>query len=546
MRNCLVWVYISVILLPLAEVTYSQSVYLPASDYGVYLFLDELASEGVIDLNSAVKPLDRRQIAISLTEAYNSRERLNGRQNDELSFYLRGYAVELSQLDGTAEVIQPGIIPSGRLSLLYNPASAVWRDSLFSFTFEPILGAEAGYNSEGRCLTWRNGARIYGSAGHWGYYAALRDNHQEPLLSLPVYLTRQSSGHIKGGTDWSEMTGGITWSWRWGTIGLLKESPVWGNNYAGANIFSGRAPSFMQAKLNIKPAPWLEMTYFYGWLNSMVVDSTRSYWVTNAYGTDYREVYHRKYIAASLFTITPFERLNISVGNSVVWSDPRISPYYLIPIFFYKSVDHGVNSGIDNSNSQMFIDISTRQIKHLHLYGTLFIDEMSTARFRTSDYNFFSWKGGIRAGNIKPLKNLWFTAECTFTYPLTYQHYVPVLTFENQGYNLGHYLRDNTREWYLALDYRPLRTMNIRLWYNRAERGEDFTSVGGSRVGLPYINPVVWKSERGGIDVSWQITGGIYLSAAFTASEVTGEDSWTPQWLWGRKNTIKGGLTWGF
>ena len=87
---------------------------------------------------------------------------------------------------------------------------------------------------------------------------------------------------------------------------------------------------------------------------------------------------------------------------------------------------------------------------------------------------------------------------------LTYQHYVPVLTFENQGYNLGHYLRDNTREWYLALDYRPLRTMNIRLWYNRAERGEDFTSVGGSRVGLPYINPVVWKSERGGIDVSWQ------------------------------------------
>lgn len=527
-----------------------QAVYTPSADYGIYHFLDELASEKIITLNSTVKPYTSRQIAKSLIAALKTSSSLNQRQKKELAFFSTIYSEEIIRvMNDTGETFPEEVkhtFPESKISILFNPMAAVWRDSLFSMTLRPILGASVGYNSYGTCVTWRNGAELSGSAGRWGYYAALRDNHQDPLSGRAIYLTQQPAGHIKGGTDWSEMTGGITWSWKWGNIGLLKESPVWGTNYAGANILSGRAPSFMQVKLYIRPARWFEMTYLHGWLTSMVVDSTRSYWVTNAYGTDYREVYHRKYIAASMFTITPLSGLNISLGNSVIWSDPRITPYYIMPLFFYKSVDHGVNSGIDNSNSQMFLDISSRLIKHLHLYGTLFVDEMSTERFKNSDYNFFSWKGGLRAGNIKPLQNLWFTAECTFTYPLAYQHYVPVLTFENQGYNLGHYLRDNTREWYLALDYKPVRAMNIRLWYNRAERGEDFTSVGGLRTGLPYVNPVVWKSIRTGIDLSWQFKGGIYVTGSYTASDVTGRESWTPDWLYGRKNTFNAGLTWGF
>lgn len=548
MRKCLVFIVILVVTAVTGIRSDAQVVYSPVSDYGITLFLDELASEKIITLNSAVKPYSRREIATHLVAALKAGDSLTARQMKELTFFIQIYSDDIGKLPEKTAIAEGAInnVPASKLKLLLNPAAAVWRDSLFTISVRPILGFSGGYNQTGKGITWRNGGEVSGSVAHWGFYAALRDNHQDPMLGRAVFLTQQPGGHIKALTDWSEMTGGITWAWRWGSIGLLKESPVWGTSNAGSNIFSGRAPSFMQVKLNIRPVKWLEMTYLHGWLTSMVVDSTRSYWVNNAYGTDYREVYHKKYIAASMFTLTPAPGLNISAGNSVIWSDPRITPYYIIPIFFYKSVDHAVNSGIDNSNSQMFLDISSRQIKHIHIYGTLFIDEMSTSRFKTSDYNFFSWKGGIRTGNIRPLQNLWLTAECTFTYPLAYQHYVPVLTFENQGYNLGHYLRDNTREWYFALDYKPARSMNIRLWYNRAERGEDFTSAGGSRIGLPYVNPVVWKSERAGVDVSWQVTGGVYLTAAFTASEVSGEESWTPLWEYGRKNTFNGGITWGF
>ncbi len=209
-------------------------------------------------------------------------------------------------------------------------------------------------------------------------------------------------------------------------------------------------------------------------------------------------------------------------------------------------MDHAVNSGIDNSNSQMFLDISSYNIRHLHLYGTLFIDELSTDRFGTSDYNFFSWKGGFRAGNFSFLPNVRVTAEATFTYPLTFQHYVPVLTFENQGYNLGHYLRDNSRSFYYALSYKPLRAMDIRLWQERSERGDDFQSIGGARVGLPYINPVKWRSVVTGLEVNYLITGGVSVNVSVTKSNVEGEEGWTAPHLFGSHTNFAGGIVWGF
>ena len=140
-----------------------------------------------------------------------------------------------------------------------------------------------------------------------------------------------------------------------------------------------------------------------------------------------------------------FKNLNISAGNSIVYSDENVNPAYLIPLFFYKSVDHSMTSGINNMNSQMFFDISSRQIKNLHLYATMFIDELATSRFSKNDeWNFFSYKAGFRLTNL-PVNNLSFTTEFTYTYPLAFQHYVPTLTFQNAGYNLGHYMKDNSQ-----------------------------------------------------------------------------------------------------
>jgi hypothetical protein len=118
-------------------------------------------------------------------------------------------------------------------------------------------------------------------------------------------------------------------------------------------------------------------------------------------------------------------------------------------------------------NSQMFFDISSRQIRNLHLYATWFIDELSVSRFTNKhEWNFFSWKAGFRLTDL-PVTNLSFTTEFTYTYPLAFQHYIPTITFQDQGYNLGYYLKDNSREWYIAFDYRPVRNLRYKPLFSR-------------------------------------------------------------------------------
>jgi hypothetical protein len=278
----------------------------------------------------------------------------------------------------------------------------------------------------------------------------------------------------------------------------------------------------------------------------MVVDSSRSYWVTNSYGTDYREVYHKKFISANMFTFTPFKYFNISAGNSIIYDNSTVNPAFLVPVFFYKSVDHSVSSGIDNMNSQMFIDISSRQIRHLHLYGTMFIDELSVSRIAKDDeWNFFSYKAGFRLSDL-PVDNLSFTAEFTYSYPLTFTHYVPTLTFESNEFNLGHYLKDNSREWYLALDYRPVRTLDLRLWFTDAVRGPDYSEIGGSRLGNPPLDTINWRNTAFGIRGSYQIINDLYVWGSFVYSDISGDIRWGSGYFQGKKNTLNAGVTFGF
>ncbi len=509
---------------------YSQVVPHPVSNYGIYEFLDELANSQIIHINSAVKPYSRLFISQCLQEAEKNIDKLNLRQQKELEFYMMDFGKEFNK----------GKEWSRRRDLYY------YSDELFSLTINPIFGGEIFNNSAGNATYWRNGAEARGYIGKWGFYASLRDNHEKPMLGKKEYLTRRQGGHIKNSTDWSDMQGGISLSWKWGDAALARENNQWGNNYHGANIYGGNNPAFMQLKLHISPVKWLDFNYFHGWLNSMVVDSAGSYWVTNSFGTDYRESYHKKYIAANIFTFTPLKNLNVSAGNSIVYSDENINPAYLMPLFFYKSIDHSLTSGIDNMNSQMFLDISSRQIRNLHLYATMFIDELSVSRFTKDDeWNFFSHKAGFRLSNF-PVQNLSFTSEFTYTYPHTFQHYVPTLTFETAGFNLGHYLRDNSKEWYIALDYRPIRALNINLFVSDAKRGKYYTEMGGDRLGDPPLDTIEWHDFSYGLKASYQILNDLYTWGSIISGNISGDKRWSPEYFYGIKNNFNFGVSLGF
>ncbi len=279
----------------------------------------------------------------------------------------------------------------------------------------------------------------------------------------------------------------------------------------------------------------------------MVVDSTRS-----DYSTDpAREVFRPKYIAANMFTFTPWKGLNISIGNSIIYSDMGVQPAYLIPVLFYKSVDHTLNQGIDNQNSQMFLDVSSRQIKHLHLYGTVYIDELKVERI-TNDtlHNFWSLKLGTKVSDWV-VKNLSLNFEYTMSTPITYQHRVSTLTFESNKYNMGYYLRDNSQEFYLAAEYKLIRGLHLRAYYLLAQHGPDYDYTLDQTVDThPFLERVVWQNQTFSFKANYEFINNSFLFFEFLMSDISGDQDkvelYTPEFFRGKTNTLSAGFNFGF
>ncbi|NOY36687.1 MAG: hypothetical protein GXO83_03840 [Chlorobi bacterium] len=511
--------------------SFTQEVPVHISNTSIYSFLEEMAEEQLIRISTVTKPWSRLYIAGKLDELQKVREELNPRQLKELDFYLRDYNKELL----------PGKNYQKRPDLFY------YKDSLFTFSVNPIGGIRYWSNGNGTVHHRWNGAEAFAYIGKWGFYASLRDNHESQPISGKTYITQRMGGNYKGDNDYSEMRGGITYDWKWGTLGLVKDHFIWGNNVHGANIFSGRTPSFAHLDLFLNPVPWFEFHFTEGWLVSEVVDSSRSYWVSGSYGVDYREVYFPKHLSANLFTFKPWQHTSFSFGNSIVFADVGLNPGYLIPFFFFKSVDHTLNAHIDNQNSQMFFDFSTRVIRHTHFYATFFLDEIATTRMFDPDRhsNFFSYKAGAEVSNF-PLQNAGIQAEFTRTNPLAFRHYVPTLTFASNRYNLGNYLLDNSREYYLALWFRPVRGLLIRTDYNLAQKGPDYTALGTDRLGLPFMETVEWENREAGIFVRYQIINDGFIFAGFRYRKVSGPPEYTPEIFRGKTSTFSGGINFGF
>ncbi|MFC2151800.1 hypothetical protein ACFLSE_04665 [Bacteroidota bacterium] len=524
------------ILLTISTSVSSQEVYYHTSNKDIYEFIEEFATLGVIELNTTVKPYSRIFIANKLQEIQESDYTLNKRQQEELSFYLKDFNKEL----------MPNKDFEKRFDILY------YKDSLFTFSVNAILGGEYFINDSGNFNHWYNGAEAFAYVGNnWGFYASLRDNHDKEFLAQEDYLTQRMGANYKGSGDYSEMRGGLTYSWSWGSFGIVKDHFEWGNNYNGANIFSGRTPSFAHIKLNLKPVKWFEFNWVHGWLVSEVVDSASTMIFTNAYGTDQRDEMFDKYLAANLFTFKPFKNFYISAGNSIIYSSDGPQLQYLIPVMFYKSVDHTYNA-TDHSgrnvgqNSQMFFDISSRNIKKVHLSATLFIDELSTKRvFNDSVWNFWSLKLSTRVTDLIP--NTFLTAEYTKSMPLSYKHNIPTTTFESNGYNLGHYLMDNSQEVYVSIMHKPYKTISLKLSYLHAKKGKDYDDLGGSRIGNPFMDSVEWENKSISFRASYQIINDGYVFLNYMNSNISGDQSkYTASVFHGKQNTISFGANFGF
>ena len=465
-----------------------------------------------------------------------------------------------------------------------------YADENFECKINPILGMDLTMNGHGMVMHRWYGAEIRADiVDHLAVWGSIRDHsysgehldeayfksvgqskRQGALLSRPEFMNNLpgvSYHPMSYGGDYAEIRAGIkAYTW-WGSIGLVKDNLQWGDSYYSSNIISNHAPSFPMIELKLKPAKWFRLDYIHGFLASEVVDSTK-YYVGDTTITGALDKYYRpaaKYIAANMLTFTPVKGLDLSVGSSIIYGTGAMWAAFSLPISFFNSIDHQMNfNAADNENTQIFLNISTRNLKYTHFYASLFVDEFSFGRLKKSSnqFNFFGWKIGGRVSNW-PVKDLSVMAEYTQTNPGTYEHLYDVLKYTSNGYGLGHYLGDNAREVVAKVSYKPVRGLSLELSYIGARKYNELVCEYGSTfiTRKPYEN-IVWRNDEvklhavyevvnnayAFVDVGWNNARGFDVDNDNTGAEIRLDAQgylkrYTPAFYWGQNVTVKMGFS---
>ncbi|MEP0862346.1 MAG: hypothetical protein HRF52_13000 [Ignavibacterium sp.] len=478
MKNLLIKVFF---ILTFYSVTFSQVVYEPLGS-DVYSFLSRLSQKGIIELDDQIRPLSRKYIAEKLSLLKQDTNKLTLLEVDELNFYLTDFGRELDLLNNTRvdkeKISSISKDSFGRYRLFS------YRDNLFSFNLSPIIGAEIGSRDNERLIHIWNGISFYGYlSDNIGFNFRFIDNTEKgnkidkwrtftPETGFHVRNDQTIFGFPPDKIEYSEVNTNIGVDWSWGKFSVGKDFMEWGYGESGLLVLSQKAPSFPFIRLDVNPVDWFSFNYFHGFLSSDVVDSNATYFhQTNGE----RIVFREKYIASHTLSIKPNNGLTLSLGESIVYSD-KFEFSYLFPLIFFRVNDHHLSRQINEagSNSQFFFSVSSRNhLKNTHLYGSLFIDELTITNIfdKEKQRNQFGFSLGTAVTDL-PFENLTFTLEYTRIYPFVYEHYIQTTTYQNASYNLGHWMGSNGDLIYGSINYRFLRGLQATLWAQYIRKGD--------------------------------------------------------------------------
>lgn len=434
----------------------SQSIYLTTT-HEVYPFLKRMEARGLLpEYRDAAKPLSRRVLATHLRTLEGAVDRMTELERDEYEFLKGELNYELSTLAGDLE-------PS---EIRWHVISETFPGGILNLEPNLLIG-QTNIGKENDRIRGQ-GAKFYGYVfDDIGYYFNFVDyrevgtainfgkvNTPDPgvlptnnLQNLPRTLLEYNTTEVQ----FTFHIGAFNFS-------LEKMQNIWGLERNGNLTFSNKAPSYPQIKLRVPVTDWMDFVYIHADLNSNTIDSSRSYYVHSPVDTNFfREVDRPKYMAAHMVEFTPVHGVDISLGESVVYSDKGPLLIYLIPIMFFKSAEH---YNLDKDNIQWFGNLDLNLIRNVNVYGSIFIDDLSLDKiFIAQEHpNYFGYAFGFQTYDVL-LKNLEFNAEYTRINPWVYTHMYPATTFTNNGYVMGHWMGQNSDNIYLNLSYKPTRSL---------------------------------------------------------------------------------------
>ncbi|OGU38658.1 MAG: hypothetical protein A2315_13215 [Ignavibacteria bacterium RIFOXYB2_FULL_35_12] len=516
--------------------TAAQIVYEPLYKT-VYPFMERLSHRGIIELNDLIKPLSKKYIADKLLEAKSKVEMLTDLEKEELEFFEKDYFLEI---EGFAEKN----IDKKYLSYFEGDEAERFRffsysDKTFKLNANPILGFKLKYPEKERILhTWM-GISTYGYLlNNIGISLHFQTNNEKGnKLDIKKEFTPET-GIIPEVSDYgrdisyTEVTSSISADWGWGNVVIAKDYIEYGYAKFGNLVLSNKAPSFPYIRIDLKPVDWFKFTYFHAWLSSTVIDSAKL--------IEYkRDIFRDKYMAWQSLTVTPLKGLDISIGESVVYSD-KIEFLYLMPVMVYYLADEYISNRENkpgDANQQIFLSISSKDhLINTHFYGTLFIDELTigglnaslainptyggatTRRQRTQ----LGFTLGLSVTDI-PIDNLTLNGEYTKLYPFVYGHHDPAQTYRNSDYLMGHWMGHNSDLIYLDLNYRFLRGLEANLWGAYIRQGSQSYSRQYTQPEPDFLFGLRNNYNYFGLDLKYELIHELSFETSFKLTNISNE-----------------------
>jgi hypothetical protein len=521
------------------SISFGQTVFEPVKS-DVYTFMDLMAQKGIIQFYDEIRPVSREYIAKKLLEINQTGDRrpengsrLTDLEREELDFYLKDFGMEIANLNNKPDNKDSSFTtiinadPYDRYRLF------AYGDTLFKINASPILGYEAG-KLDGSKYTYRwNGLYMYGYlTNNIGYSFRFQDNSEDGTTIdktknfTPVTGISISKSDLNN-IQYDDIDVNLAYNWSWGDLSVGKDYLNWGYGQSGLLVLSDKAPSFPFIRLDLHLTKWLSFNYIHAWLNSGVIDSTQIY--STSLPNQPNIAYINKYLAQHTLTITPVTGLDISVGESMTYSG-QLQISYLIPIMFFQAANHYLSEANEGARgkSQFFMGVSSRdQIINTHLYGTLFIDEITLEGLfnPVTQRNIIGFNLGGSLADL-PVDNMTFTLEFTKIYPYVYNAFNPTLTYQNDNYVMGDWIGDNADLIYGALNYRFLRGLQATIWGQYIRKGSEETAVQDfTQPQPPFLFGLRTNYSYFGFNAKYEIIHELFANLQYQTTKVSAQQS---------------------
>jgi hypothetical protein len=446
------------------QAVWGQSLYLPET-HEVYPFLKRMEARQLLyGYRDAALPISRRDIAKHLITLDDKRDSMTKLERTELEFLREEFQYEIGFLQGDPE---PSEI---RWHLLSQPIT----DGILNLDLDYALRQR--YFGKEESSYRGQGLKFYGYAfKDVGFYFNWVDNRERGtgLNSTKVHTPEPGvvlTKDIGDVIEYNNIDVQLTFHLGKFEFSLEKMKNLWGYGKNGRVILSDKAPSYPQIKMRVPLSDNIDFVYFHAELNSNVLDSVRSYYTySSSLANFYRPVNRLKYFAAHQLEFTIWDGVDLSIGESIVYSDRGPLLLYLIPVMFFKAGEH---YNRDTDNTQVFGSLDLNVISNLNLYFSLFIDEINTDDFFDPDKS--RKQVGLTMGlhtYDMVVDNAEFIAEYSRLNPWVYSHRYTAANFTSNGYTLGHWVGQNGDNLYFDLSYSPNREIKIGVFSEVYRKG---------------------------------------------------------------------------